>query len=231
MKLVDPIELSLDVLMMTSIEVPTEVAQVAVPEELNPVEIRPGISLAALIFFRMTEGCRHAHFGALPGYDEFVLAFQVAPSLRRLLPRMSFFIEGITTSLEAANRFIEEVHWLPIKRSALAGEVDPTGFSVRLSDERGPILEMANREPNPAFGPKETLGQVFTRKEGRVAMYYELHAGTAHEHQTRKAHVELCEHPLLGALQGVSRTPRTYLQIWAKPGVVARQVAERPGWV
>jgi hypothetical protein len=231
MILVDPIELSLNVLALTSIEVPIEVAQAAVPEELSPVEIRPGISLAALIFFRMAEGCRHAHFGALPAYDEFVLAFHVVPSMRRLLPRMSFFVEGIATSVEAANRFIEEVHWLPIRRCAIAGEVDPTGFSVRLSDERGPILEMADRESNPSFAPKETLGQVFTRKEGRVAMYYELHAGIAHEHQTRKAQVELFEHPLLGALKGVSRTPRAYLQMWGKPGAVARQVAERPGWL
>lgn len=231
MKLIDPIELSLDAAMLTSIEVPFQLAQAAVPEELNPVELRPGLSLAALIFFRVSDGCQHAHMGALPAYDELILAFQVVPSLRRLLPRMSLFVESMTTSLESANDFLQDVHWIPAERCALVSEIDPTGMSVRISDERGPILEMANRVSSPTFVSKETPGQVFTRKDGRAAVYHELLTGAIHEHQTRNAHVELFEHPFLAALTGLPRNPRTYVQMWAQPGVQVRQLAERPEWV
>ena len=137
----------------------------------------------------------------------------------------------MTTSLEAATDFLEDVHWIPAERCSLVSEIDPTGMTVRVSDESGPILEMANREPSPTFVPKETPGQVFTRKDGRAAVYHELLIGTLHEHQTRKAHVELFEHPFLAALNGVPRNPRTYLQMWAQPGVPVRQSAERPEWV
>jgi hypothetical protein len=231
LKLIDPIELRLDAAMLTSIEVPFHVAQTAVPQELSPIELRPGLSLAALIFFRVSDGCPHAHMGALPAYDELILAFQVVPSMRRLLPRMSLFVESMTTSLESANEFLEDVHWIPAVRCALASEIDRSGMSVRISDERGPILEMANREPSPTFVAKETAGQVFTRKDGRAAVYHEMLIGTIHEHQTRKAHVQLFEHPFLAALNGVPRTPRTYIQMWAQPGVPVRQSAERPEWV
>jgi catechol 2,3-dioxygenase-like lactoylglutathione lyase family enzyme len=231
MTLIDPIDLTLYFAMLTSIEVPTAVAQAALPDVLDAIEIRPGVALAALLVLQVQDGCEHPGFGALPGYAEAVVAIQVAPTLRRSLPRLAFYVSSMATSLPAADRFLEEVHWIGVRPARISARRDAGGRGVIVSDADGPIFEMADRHPEPAYVPKQTLSQVFTVAEGRVAMYHELLSGSVHEHQRRSAHVRLFPHPFLAALDGVGPTPRAYLQMTGQPGLPVRQLAERPRWV
>lgn len=225
-----PIELALESAALTSIEIAADAARAALPEPLDPVEVRPGVSLASLLVFQVAPGL-HAEFGDLPAYSELILAFQVLPALGRRLPRMAFYVANMATSLARAGEFLETVHWIPTSPAAIRVEIFDGGRQVRAFDEQGPIVEIANTHPAPVFKARHTLGQVFTRRDGRIAFYHELLTGPVHEHQTRHAHIALSDHPFLAPLGGPIRAPRVYLQMSSQPGATIRQSAERPRWL
>lgn len=230
MKLDAPIGLTLDFAMLTSIEVSAEVARAAVPESLDVLELRPSVALAALLVFQVAPGCPHPGFGTLPGYTELALAFQVAPALGRSIPRMAFYVASMTTSLAAADDFLRQAHWINAQGLAVSSEVSASRTSVSVADREGSILAMACEHPLPKFTYKQTLGQVFTQKEGKLAFYHELLVGNVHEHQSQHARVELYPHPFLAPLGKAGRTPRCYLQMLSEPGAEIRQFAEQASW-
>jgi len=224
------IDLTLEFAALTSIEIVADAARAALPESLDAVEVRPGVSLASLVLFQVAPGS-HAELGDFPPYSELVLAFHVTPALGRRLPRMAFYVATMGTSLARANEFLERVHWINTSPTPIRAEVVDGGRHIRAFDDRGTIVEIVNRHPAPVFKARQTLGQVFTLRDGKIAFYHELLTGPVHEHQTRHAHIALSGHPFLAPLGQTSRTPRVYLQMTSQPGATILQSAERPRWL
>ena len=226
----DPISLPVQWAMLTTLELPFEVAARAVPDSFEIVEVRPDRALVSLAFFRLGRA-EHPGRGVLEPYAELALAFHVAPSLGQGVPRMALWVHRMGTTLPAANDHLRQVHWVPVHDEPLQIDIDDSGARVEVRDRRGPIASCGYLGPKREFLPKASLVQIFVMGEDGPAMYQESMEGEHHEHQvSRHVDVKLHDHPFLGALASCSPlTP--YMQLSSRPSTEALQRAERPRYL
>ncbi|MCB9690130.1 MAG: hypothetical protein H6735_34125 [Alphaproteobacteria bacterium] len=201
-------------------EISTEAAEAALPDELEAVEIRPGVSLFSLGALRY--GPAHFDKPDAPAFDEAVAAIHVAPdlSLAGPAPRYSFYA---TTVWSESMDFIEQDGRLlntPCKHvPSMRHHFDPDGLGVTIVDANGPIARMRNTHPNPVFTPTEFWGQHFEDHHGPMVRGLWEWDGTRFEHMSRGEGDPggLFPHEFWGKVD-ISAVGSVYRQMFAEPG-------------
>jgi hypothetical protein len=221
-----PIELQVVAGLSATFEIATETAVSYLPSALAPVEIRPDVALASLVFFKFEEGCLHDG-RTLPAYSDLTFGVHVSPLLELGVPRFALFAVSIGSSLLAANEFLASVHRLSVHPKLLSAQYGTNPIEAEISDEDGPIARLLNVESDPSWKPDQIDAQIFSESEGRLYVYPESVTGPMCRHQTRGSGVVLSpSHPFFRG-GDLEPRPRLYMQSVGKPGVTAVQVAHR----
>jgi hypothetical protein len=222
----EEIELRVDYGLASTFEVDIEPVVAATPPALTPVEVRPGVGLASLVYFRFADGNLHAEHGPQPAYHELVFGVHVTPHLTWGLPRFAIFVINIGVDVPAVGGFLRQVHRMPTHPTPLRFAVEDDPMRVEISDDDGPIAVMKNLHPAPAFAPDALPAHVFSLDEGRLWGYPETMHGPMLRHQTRGRAVALARHAFFRGAE-LPREPQSYMQVVGQPGGVTRQVAHR----
>jgi len=222
----EAIELVVDFGMASTFEMDVEQAVAMTPAALTPVELRPGVALASLVFFRFTTGNAHPGFGPLPAYFELVFGIHVAPYLTWGVSKFALYVVNIGTDLPAAGEFLRTVHHMPVFAGSLKAQVDAERAQITVSDGSAPIAEMKNLHPAPVFAPDALAAHVFALDEGRIWGYPEVLSGPMLRHQTRGKAVTLSRHPFFAGVT-LPAQPASYMQAVGAPGARTLQVAYR----
>ncbi|MCC6749673.1 MAG: hypothetical protein IT371_18550 [Deltaproteobacteria bacterium] len=223
----DAIELTLDYGMSTVFELDVDTALALVPKRLCPVEVRPNVALASLIFFRFAPDGLHGTFGALPAYGELVFGVHVAPVLAWTPPKFAVHVVQIGCTHPRASEFLSQVHRMPAHPSVVRVEVDEALGQVVASDAGGPIATMRSLRAAPICVPTTLTAHVFSESEGGVWGYPEIVEGRMCRHQDRGQAVTLHPHPFFKGAR-LPPSPPAWMQTVGLPGETLRQLAWLP---
>jgi hypothetical protein len=203
-------------------EIETGAVEGALPDALDPVEVRPGISLLSVGILRYEGG----HFGPeSPEFDEVVAAIHVPGDLSVAMPvpDMSFYaIAVFTDSPEFVAQEEHTIYTPAYHVPSLEVSYGEDGFSVDVRDERGPILSLRGGDRvEPVFSRVEMWGQHYTSTKGLHHGIWEWD-GRRFEHMRPSRDWLLSPHPLFEAID-VTRVVRCYRQMALEPGTLCRE--------
>lgn len=198
-------------------EMPVEKLMPVIPEPLELLEVRPGVTLAALEMLHYKVG----HFRE--GYREFyeaVFATTVHPdlSIKMPMPRFSMYaIRVVSDSTEfchsEASTIFTPTHHVPGFRI----EFDDIGASCNLFDGAEPIARFRNSAADVPVREQTIWGQYFTNTQGLQRGIWRWD-GLAAEHMQRGSgdSIELFPHLLWNGVD-MSNVKTAYRQMRAEP--------------
>jgi len=204
---------------MFSFEVELKEAERVLPEDLAPVELRPGIALLNVSALSYAAG----NFGpGSPAFSETVAMISVQPDLSWEMPapRFSFFpINVYSDSQDFVDGEAAGVATPTVLVKSLDVSFHPSGFGVTIADDRGKVAELRNTaaEQEMIYKDYNFWGQHFNVTRGP------LHGGPWHwqghgfEHQKKGTWGQLFPHPIFKGLD-VSRIRSCFLQMFSTPG-------------
>lgn len=204
--------------MFYTFEIETDAVEDRLPEPLQVVEVRPGISLLSVGVLRYETG----HFGeGSPEFNEVVGAVHVAPDLSAdmPLPTMTFCAFQVLT--DSPDFVAQEGHtiYTPCALDAsLTLDVADDGLGVRAYDDEGPILEVHNVETEPRYVAKEMWGQHYTNTRGLQQGIWEWD-GRVLEHQRKDKNWTLFPHSVWTGID-VAGIRRCYRQMMLEPNTL-----------
>lgn len=216
------LEWTIDRHLFFTFEIDTDAVAGALPEALDTVEIRPGISLLSLGILRYKGG----HFGeASPPFDELVAAIHVPPDLstRMPMPTMSFYAIAVFTDSPDFVAQEEYTIYTPAYHvPSLAVEYSADGLEAEAWDERGPIASVRNSHPEPSFTHAELWGQHYTNTKGLHHGIWEWDGRRFEHMRASRGDWKLHQHPLFETID-VTRVRRCYRQMMLEPGTLCRE--------
>lgn len=201
-------------------EVDTREAERLLPEPLQIVEIRPGISLMSVgLLIYEPDQFRPGS----PVFSELVGAVHVSPDLSTSMPVPAMTFLSFSVLSDSPDFVEQEGHTLytPTRHVALKAELTPDLLGVTVSDQDGPILSMPSAHPEPRWVHKEMWGQHYTNTKGLQHGIWEWD-GRLFEHQTRLRNWKLHPHPFWCGID-VSRVRALYRTMVLEPGTVCHE--------
>lgn len=203
-------------------EIDTDAAEAMLPEELETVEVRPGISLLSLGALRYEPG----HFGPeSPAFHETVAAIHTAPDLSLPGPTPRFCFYAVSVYSDSAGFVEQDTRLLSTPSDhvpTMRQDFDDDGLGVRIWDERGPIAVMRNTHPNPRYEATEFYGQHMNDASGQLVRGIWQWEGTRFEHMERGDVGGLHPHPFWKGLD-LDAVGSPYRQMMAEPGARHRE--------
>lgn len=195
-------------------------AEAHLTEELEAVEVAPGLALMSVIHARYAPENR----GGPDPFDEIVCSVLVHPDLSLDMPRPRLTL-GVLDVWSNSQAFVEyktgalgmPVHYHPTLRSEIAE--DRRGTAV--SDQHGPIFEMGLGEIAPRFREETFYGQYFAKPHEHINQGPWRWSGRLTEHQ-RPAEAATRLHPHSFFPSGLvgERSPRCNMQQLSQPNEI-----------
>jgi hypothetical protein len=199
-------------------EIPTRVVRPLLPRGIEPVEVRPGISLYDIGHAHWNEGNLR---GQWPEFHEITVMLVVHPDLSVDMPmsKFCFFVLKIAAN---CHPFVENeartLH-LPTAFTPLHCRKSDDPTAVTLSDDQKMMFFMRSTNPNPTFHEDDFYGQYYTAKNGKLWFGPWRWQGTLCEHQKQGDHGGLVNHRLLYGDIDVERDcTELYIQMYTEPG-------------
>lgn len=207
--------------MMMVFEIDTDAVEEVLPEELDPVEVVPGISLLNVATLNYAPG--NFGSGSAP-FSEIVAVIATHPdlTLRMPVPRFTFYDLSIFSDsidfVEGERRTIST----PTELSpGLQVEFRHDGLEAKVSDASGPICLFRNSSPEPpTYRPTYIWGQHYNDTRGFLVVGPWQWEGEMWEHQKQGTWGELYPHPFFKGLD-ISAVRRCYMQLFARPNALA----------
>jgi hypothetical protein len=197
-------------------EVEMKALLAAVPEELEPIEVRPDVGLVSIACLRY----RTDHF--VPGYREFTeLALftlvQSDLSVKMPQPRFSTYAMNVYSD---SPEFVAHEGRTIFTPTQLVPSLDVVFGNqperIDASDDRGPIASFTNLGGAPKYQYDVMWGQHYNDTQDRVCQGIWNWDGYVFEHMERGNAGQLHQHPFFGKLD-VSRVRGCYRQMFMQP--------------
>lgn len=175
-------------------EIDVEALDKLVPEELTPVEVRPGIGLFSVAMLR------YAGDNFFPGSPEFIELVSVAHvqsdlSIAMPMPRFSMHAISVYTDSPEFVKQEGELLFTPTQLDpTLELEWTETWDGCAAKDADGPIVSFKSTHPDPVFAHDEFWGQHYNDTNGLHRGIFEWD-GMKCEHMQRGSAGRFHDHP------------------------------------
>lgn len=214
-------------------EIPTINIRHILPSYIQPLEVRPGISLLFMGFNKFYAG--NIIWGEeTPDFYEFTRGIAVQPSLELELPlpRFTVFVYFVGSNYKRFVQHDGEVLFMPtFYSSTQTAKYDEQKTSVRVLDKYGPIKELRNTNPNTKYEQDTFYVQYYTQKDNKI------YCGIAYEktlsclHQKKGDGGRIYDHPCFSEFEKnipKNRPLEPYMQIFTKFDELAIQSFCKP---
>ncbi len=204
---------------MFSFEIDTKDAEKVLPEDVVPIELRPGISLLHVSALSYAGG----NFGSdSPPFSEVVAVISVPPDLswEMPIPRFSFFpINIYSDSQDFVDGEAEGIQTPTSLVKSLNVSFHPDGMGVSISDDRGKIAEFTNTagEEDRPYRDYDIWGQHYNVTRGPLFGGPWHWQGHGFEHQKKGQWGKLYDHPIFKGIN-VSRVRTCFRQMISTVG-------------
>ncbi|MCH2154594.1 MAG: hypothetical protein MK080_01155 [Opitutales bacterium] len=201
-------------------ECPTDEVRKFIPSHLQPVELRPGVGIFAVILFDFTES-------SVGAYHEAVTCFIVQPHVRdgEPMPHSAFFPITVATNTENSKDHANERWHLPGWIEVVDIDIQDSGdgFHGTVSDSEGNvIIRLVTKRSAEPSNPDHLYQSFMTENNEhyRVSVTVE---GSTIEHEEGDGNLEMSPHPFLKGIDPDEIETEPFREIITENG---RQVFE-----
>lgn len=197
-------------------EIDVEALDKLVPEELTPIEIRPGVGLfsVAAVLYEADE-----FYPGSPEFNELVSVAHVQSNLAIAMPLPKFSMHAISVYSDSpdfirqeAEKLFTPTHLDPSLEFTWPEKTD--GVAAR--DKDGPIVSFTSTHPEPVFTHDEMWGQHYNDTQGLHWGIWEWD-GMKCEHQMKGNAGHFYPHPFFKGMD-LERIRGCYRQMIPQPG-------------
>lgn len=174
-------------------EMPIEQLAPRLPPGLVPRTVRPGVGLLNLGVVRFDSG----NVGRLPAFWEIFTSVVVQPDLSGgRVPTFAEFVLSVAGTDADFLTWAAAVDRMPVVDApGLEVDYDPETLSLRVFDDRGPIVDLRMAHPDPHFEPRIFEDQAFTQTGTTLWQMVVRWVGEAFEHQHQSGPPAAVFHP------------------------------------
>jgi len=208
-----------DFALSSSLEIPTQHIRPALPSNLFPTEIRPGISLLSISVFDFTA---ESHSLTKP-CTEVICGIHVMPNLgkARELPKMSLYLLRMGATTKEFLESPDAVDVQPFEKEPFQENIDKKNIAVECKDHQGRgIFSFHAEHKDPVYTQDLFFIQTFCSKENTLYNGGVFMETNKFEHQKKSRSIgKFHNHSFFQGIDIESQDATDcYIQTWSKPG-------------
>lgn len=198
-------------------EIPTAAIAPLLPKGVEPLEVRPGVSLYDIGDVLWNSGNLD---GSWPAFHELTAMIVVQPdlSIDMPMPKFAFYVPKIIANWSGFVENERRVLHLPTEYTPLEVGKGEGLIDLRATDGKDLIFEFRNTNPQLAFPRDAFFGQYYSVEDGKLWFGIWRFEGFLCEHQKKGHPGRLANHKLFyGELNVADYCTESYMQLITSP--------------